>query len=158
LEALCCVWARKFRSMGLLNSTYITLPQKLEGASHVKDFCPINLVHSFIKIASYAKGSSREGQAPQSSNSVKSRGPSPHASVAPLPAPLGRSPLSPLSCFRSKRHGPRSIQYTVAAVTQTRCHGLARLSSHSIQLQQLAQEPRGCVVFLNSLTQLIRSN
>jgi hypothetical protein len=36
----------------------------------------------------YTKGSPRNGQAPRSSNSVESRGPSPHASGAPLPAPL----------------------------------------------------------------------
>jgi hypothetical protein len=63
----------------------------------------------------YAKGSPREGQAPWSINSAKSRGPSPHASGAPLPAPLGRSPLSPLSSFRLK-----TSRYTVAVVTQTR--------------------------------------
>jgi hypothetical protein len=68
----------------------------------------------------YANGSPRESQAPQTSNSVESRGPSPHASGAPLPAPLGRSPLSPLSSFRPKRRGPRSLRYTVAAITQTR--------------------------------------
>jgi hypothetical protein len=50
----------------------------------------------------YAKGSPREGQAPRSSNSVESRGPSLRASGAPLPAPLGCSPLSPLSSFRPK--------------------------------------------------------
>jgi hypothetical protein len=49
-----------------------------------------------------AKGSPCEGQAPRLSNSVESRRPSPHASGAPLPAPLGRSPSSPLSSFRSK--------------------------------------------------------
>jgi hypothetical protein len=68
----------------------------------------------------YAKGSPREGQAPRSTNSVESRGPSPRVSGAPLLAPLGRSPLSPLSSFRPKRRGPRSLRYTVAAVTQTR--------------------------------------
>jgi hypothetical protein len=68
----------------------------------------------------YAKGSPREGQAPRSSNSVESHGPSPRASGAPLPASLGRSPPSPLSSFRPKRCGPHSLQYTVAAVTQTR--------------------------------------
>ena len=68
----------------------------------------------------YAKGSPREGQAPRSSNSVESCGSSPHASGAPLLAPLGRSPPSPLSSFRPKRRGPRSLRYTVAAVTQTR--------------------------------------
>jgi hypothetical protein len=40
----------------------------------------------------YAKGSPREGQAPRSSNSVESHGPSPHASGAPLLAPLRRLP------------------------------------------------------------------
>ena len=68
----------------------------------------------------YAKGSPREGQAPRSSNSVESRGPSPRASGAPLLDPLGRSPSSPLSSFQPKRRGPRSLRYTVAAVTQTR--------------------------------------
>jgi hypothetical protein len=50
----------------------------------------------------YAKGSPREGHAPRSSNSVESCGPSPHASGALLPAPLGRSPPSPLSSFQPK--------------------------------------------------------
>jgi hypothetical protein len=68
----------------------------------------------------YAKGNPREGQAPQLSNSVESCGPSPCASGAPLLTPLGHSPPSPLSSFRSKCHGPRSLRYTVAAVTQTR--------------------------------------
>jgi hypothetical protein len=68
----------------------------------------------------YAKGSPREGQAPWSSNSVESCGPSPRASGAPLPAPLGRSLSSPLSSFWLKRRGPRSLWYTVATVTQTR--------------------------------------
>jgi hypothetical protein len=68
----------------------------------------------------YAKGSPREGQAPRLSNSVESRGPSPHASGAPLPAPLGCSPPSPLSSFWPKRRGPRSLRYTMAAVIQTR--------------------------------------
>jgi hypothetical protein len=49
----------------------------------------------------YAKESPHEGHAPRSSNSVESREPS-RASGAPLPAPLGRSPLSPLSSFRLK--------------------------------------------------------
>jgi hypothetical protein len=68
----------------------------------------------------YAKGSPREGQAPRSSNSVESHGPSQRASGAPLLAPLGRSPPSPLSSFWMKHHGPRSLRYTVATVTQTR--------------------------------------
>jgi hypothetical protein len=68
----------------------------------------------------YAKGSPGEGQAPRSSNSVERHGPSPRASGAPLLAPLGRSPPSPLSSFRPKHRGSRSLRYTVAAVTQTR--------------------------------------
>jgi hypothetical protein len=68
----------------------------------------------------YAKGSPHEGQAPRSSNSVESHGPPPHASGAPLLAPLGCSPPSPLSSFRPKRRGPRFLRYTVAVVTQTR--------------------------------------
>jgi hypothetical protein len=66
-------------------------------------------------------------------NSVESRGPSPHASGAPLPAPLGRSPSSPLSSFQPKRDEPRSLRYTVAAMTQTRlsrsCKTLAQLGT-----------------------------
>jgi hypothetical protein len=68
----------------------------------------------------YAKGSPHEGQAPRSSNSVESRGPSPRASGASLPAPLGHSRPSPLLSFRPKRHDPCSLWYTVAVVTQTR--------------------------------------
>jgi hypothetical protein len=68
----------------------------------------------------YAKGSPREGQTPRSSNSIESRGPSPRASGAPLLAPRGRSLPSPLSSFRLKCRGPRSLRYTVAVVTQTR--------------------------------------
>jgi hypothetical protein len=67
----------------------------------------------------YAKGSPREGQAPRSSNSVESCGPSPHASGDPLLAPLRRSPSSPLSSFRPKCRGSCSLRYTVAAMTQT---------------------------------------
>jgi hypothetical protein len=81
----------------------------------------------------YAKGSPSEGQAPRSSNFVESRRPSPRASGAPLPAPLGCSSPSPLSNFRLKCHGPRSLWYMVAAVTQTRlsrsCKTLTPLST-----------------------------
>jgi hypothetical protein len=68
----------------------------------------------------YAKGSPRKGQAPRASNSIESHEPSPHASGALLSAPLECSPSSPLSSFRATRRGPRSLQYMVAAVTQTR--------------------------------------
>jgi hypothetical protein len=50
MAAISCVWARKFRNMGLLNSAYITLLPKVEGAAQVKDFRPISLVHSFAKL------------------------------------------------------------------------------------------------------------
>jgi hypothetical protein len=50
----------------------------------------------------YTKGSPCDGQAPRSSNFVESRGPSPHPSGAPLLAPLGCSPPSPLSSFQPK--------------------------------------------------------
>jgi hypothetical protein len=68
----------------------------------------------------YAKGSSREGQAPRSSNSIESHGPSPRASGAPLPAPLGCSPSSPLLSFWLKRRRTRSLRYMVAPMTETR--------------------------------------
>jgi hypothetical protein len=67
----------------------------------------------------YAKGSTHEGQAPRSSNSAENHRPSPHVSRAPLLAPHGRSPPSPLSSFWLKRHGPRSLLYMVAGMTQT---------------------------------------
>jgi hypothetical protein len=73
----------------------------------------------------YAKGSPREGQGPRSSNSIENHRPSPRANGAPLLDPFGRSPLSPLSSFQLKRCGPRSIQYMVAAVTQTRLRSIA---------------------------------
>jgi hypothetical protein len=68
----------------------------------------------------YAKGSPHEGQAPRSSNSIESHGPSSHASGASLPAPLGCSLSFPLSSFRPNRREPCSLQYMVASMTQTR--------------------------------------
>jgi hypothetical protein len=67
----------------------------------------------------YTKGSPCEGQAPQTSNSIESCGPSPRASGASLLAPLRRSPTSSLSSFRPKHHGPCSLWYTVTAALQT---------------------------------------
>jgi hypothetical protein len=95
----------------------------------------------------YAKGSSREGQAPRSSNSVESSGPSPHASGPTLAATLIR--------FRLKRRGPRSYRYTVASVTQTRLSQSRKTLAHLVQLQRLTQESRGFVGF-SKLTQLTR--
>jgi hypothetical protein len=102
----------------------------------------------------YTKGSPRECQAQQSSNSIESSGPSPHVSGAPLPAPLGCSPSSPLSSFRTKHRGPCSLRYTVAAVTQTRLSPSRKtLAPFGTILQRLTQEPRGYVGF-SKLTQL----
>jgi hypothetical protein len=69
-------------------------------------------------VGTLRKGSSREGQVPRTSNSVENRGPSLRASGAPLPIPLGCSPLSSLSSFQPKRCGPHSLWYTVAAAPQ----------------------------------------
>jgi hypothetical protein len=106
----------------------------------------------------YTKGILREGQEPRSNNSIESHGPSPRASGAPLPAPLGRSLPSPLSSFRLKRREPRSLQYKVVAVTQTRLSRSRKtLVPLGTILQRLAQEPRGFVGF-SKLTQLTRNN
>jgi hypothetical protein len=103
----------------------------------------------------YAKGSPRQGQAPRSSNSAESRGPSPHAGGAPLPSPLGRSPPSPLSSFWPKRRGPRSLRYTVAAVTQTR---LSRSRKTLVPLDTItmAHARAEGLCGLSKLTQLTR--
>jgi hypothetical protein len=76
-----------------------------------------------------AKGIPCEGQAPRSSNSVESRDSSPHASGAPLLAPLGRSHPSPLSSFRPKTprasfpqvHGGGRDTNSVVTVSQDSC-------------------------------------
>jgi hypothetical protein len=103
----------------------------------------------------YAKGSPHEGQAPRSSNSVESRGPSPRASGAPLLAPLGRSPPSPLSSFWLKRRGPRSLRYMVVAVTQTRLSRSRKtLAPLSTITTTLTRAKRLCG--LSKLTQLTR--
>lgn len=50
MAAVLAVWSRKFGNFNLLNSAYITLNPKKEDASHVRDFRPISLVHSFAKL------------------------------------------------------------------------------------------------------------
>jgi hypothetical protein len=102
----------------------------------------------------YAKGRPREGQAPRSSNSVESRGLSPRASGAPLPAPLRRSPPSPLSSFRPKCRRPRSLRYTVAAVTQTRL-SRSRKTLAPFDIITTAHASEG-LCGLSKLTQLTR--
>jgi hypothetical protein len=99
----------------------------------------------------YTKSSPREGQAPRTSNSVESRGPSPRTSGAPLPAPLGHSPLSPQSSFRPKRRGPCFLRYMVVVAIETRLSRSRKTLALLGTIKWLAQEPRGCVVFLNSL-------
>jgi hypothetical protein len=103
----------------------------------------------------YAKGSPHEGQAPRSSNSVESRRPSPRASGAPLSAPLGCSPSSPLSSFRPKRRGPRSLRYTVAAVTQTRLSRSRKSLAPTRYNYNDSHKSQGVVCF-SKLTQLTR--
>jgi hypothetical protein len=48
--AISAVWSRKFCNFSNLNSVYITLIPKVEGADQIKDFRPISLVHSFAKL------------------------------------------------------------------------------------------------------------
>jgi hypothetical protein len=74
----------------------------VDGADILPRYPEPHKVPTNIRWCPYAKGSPREGQAPRSSNSVESHGPSPCASGALLPAPLRRSPLYPLSSFRPK--------------------------------------------------------
>jgi hypothetical protein len=103
----------------------------------------------------YAKGSPHEGQAPRSSNSVESHGPSPRASGALLPTPLGRSPPSPLSSFWSKTqwasfpsvHGGGRDTNTVVTVSQ---------NSHPTRYNYNGSHKRRGVVCFFKLTQLTR--
>jgi hypothetical protein len=103
----------------------------------------------------YAKGSPREGQAHWSSNSVESSGPSPCASGDPLPAPLGCAPPSPLMVFRPKRRRPRSLRYTVAAMTQTRL-SRSRKSLAPLGVITLARARAEGLCGFYKLTQLTR--
>jgi hypothetical protein len=50
LAATSAVWSRKFCNFSKLNTAYITMTPKHEGADQVKDFRSISLVHSFAKI------------------------------------------------------------------------------------------------------------
>jgi hypothetical protein len=103
----------------------------------------------------YAKGSPREGRAPRSSNSVESHGPSPRASGAPLSTLLRCSPPSPLSSFRPKRCGPRSLRYIVAAVTQTRL-SRSRKTLAPLGTITMARARAQGLCGLSKLTQLTR--
>jgi hypothetical protein len=50
MAAVSAVWNRNFANFGTLNSAYITLLPKKDGADQPKDFQPISLVHSFAKL------------------------------------------------------------------------------------------------------------
>jgi hypothetical protein len=50
MAAMLAVWSRKFLNFSSLNSAFITLIPKVEGAEQVKDFRPISLVHNFAKL------------------------------------------------------------------------------------------------------------
>jgi hypothetical protein len=104
----------------------------------------------------YAKGSPHEGQPPRSSNSVESRGPSPSASGASLPAPRGCSQSSPLSSFRLKmlRVSFPSVP-TVAAVTQTRLSRSRKTLAPLYTITTACARAEG-LCGLSKLTQLTR--
>jgi hypothetical protein len=103
----------------------------------------------------YAKESPRGDQAPWSSNSVESCGPSPRTNGAPLSAPLGRSPPSPLTSFRPKCREPHSLRYTVAAVTQTRLSWSRKTLAPLSTITTAHARAEGLCDF-SKLTQLIR--
>lgn len=50
MAAISAVWRRDFRNFMLLNTAFVTLIPKKEGADHAKDFRPISLIHSFAKL------------------------------------------------------------------------------------------------------------
>jgi hypothetical protein len=50
MAVVSAVWSRKFNNFGRLNTAYISLIPKKEGAYQVKDFRPISLVHSVAKL------------------------------------------------------------------------------------------------------------
>jgi hypothetical protein len=50
LNAISAIWCRNFINLDKVNSAYITMVPKFDGADQVKDFRPISLVHSFTKL------------------------------------------------------------------------------------------------------------
>jgi hypothetical protein len=103
----------------------------------------------------YVKGSPREGQALRSSNSVERRGSFPRASGSSLLAPLRHSPSSPLSSFRLKHREPRSLRYTVVAVTQTRLSRSRKILAPLGTITTACTRAEG-LCGLSKLTQLTR--
>jgi hypothetical protein len=106
----------------------------------------------------YAKGSPCEGQAPRPSNSVESREPSPIASGALLPTPLGRSSSPRRLHYRAsgrKHRGPHSLRYTVATVTQTRLSRSRKTLAPLDTITTVRERAEG-LCCLSKLTQLTR--
>jgi hypothetical protein len=110
-----------------------------------------------ILVGALRKGSPCEGQTSWSSNSVEIHEPSPRTSSALLSAPLGRSATSPLLSFRRNAVGLVPSGTRWRSWHKLGCHGLTRLSPHSVQYYNDSQEPRGYVGFYK-LTQLTRNN
>jgi hypothetical protein len=50
MRAISAIWSRKMMGFSALNTAYITLIPKKEGAEQPTDFRPISLVHSFAKL------------------------------------------------------------------------------------------------------------
>jgi hypothetical protein len=50
LNAMSAIWSRNFANLHRLNTAYITMVPKREGANQVTDFRPISVVHSFAKL------------------------------------------------------------------------------------------------------------
>jgi hypothetical protein len=50
MRAIGAVWRRDFRNLRLLNSAFITLLPKREGADGAVDYRPISLIHNFAKL------------------------------------------------------------------------------------------------------------
>jgi hypothetical protein len=49
MAALAAIWSRKFDHFSKLNTTYIIMVSKTDGADQVKDFRPISLVHLLLR-------------------------------------------------------------------------------------------------------------
>lgn len=50
MAVVSAIWSRKFMNFEQLKSAYITLLMKKDEATSIRDFRPVSLVHSFIKI------------------------------------------------------------------------------------------------------------
>jgi hypothetical protein len=50
LNAMSAIWSRNFANLHRLNTAYITMVPKRDGANQVTDFRPISVVHSFAKL------------------------------------------------------------------------------------------------------------